>query len=601
MLRVKSDSLLVRGILETLSLAIIVMAIIYLWNIVPIFLQFYIYILMGLGLPMVFLLNRAKGNSDFIPWYDLLLSALSLGIGIYFTLNARNIFISVWEHKAPTEGVVLGGILLALLLEATRRSFGWIIFAVCVFFVFLPMFSGVMPGPFQGLTFPLENTISAHVFGYESLIGPVGRVSGTLLIGFLLFAGVMQVTGGGKFFLDLVLSLFGRSRGAAAKVAVVSSAIFGSLSGSAVSNVLTTGTFTIPAMKRTGYSAYYAGAVEACASSGGIILPPVMGAVAFVMAELTQMSYWSICIASALPAILYFVVLFVQADAYAGRRGIKGLTKEEMPSFWESLKLCSPYLVAVAVLIWFMAFARLEARAPFYSIIAMLLASVIRKDTRPTIKNFSEMLMSSSRLIAEIMVLLYTLGVVAGSLSITGLAASFGHELLKLTEGSVILLPLLVMVIGYIFGMGCPGIAVYILLAITVAPAMTQAGFRLVPTHLFIMYVGNLSLIIPPVALAVITASKLAGETNIFRMGMVSMRLGMGLFVLPIMFLFVPGVIIGEASFLETLINFFLAIVGLSLMAMAFERYMIRIVLSFWQSILLGVIGFIITLLALFV
>ncbi len=596
----KSDSLPVRVILGILSLAIITMAIIYLWNIVPIFLQFYIYMLMGLALPMVFLLNRAKGSSDFVPWYDFLFSALSLGIGIYFMVNARTIFIFVWEHRAPTEGIVLGGILLTLLLEATRRSFGWIIFAVCVFFVFLPMFSGVMPGPFQGLTFPFENTISAHVFGYESLIGPVGRVSGTLLIGFLLFAGVMQVTGGGKFFLDIVLSLFGRSRGAAAKVAVVSSAIFGSLSGSAVSNVLTTGSFTIPAMKKSGYSPRYAGAIEACASSGGIILPPVMGAVAFVMAELTEKSYWSICVAAALPAILYFLVLFLQADGYAGRRAIKGLAREEMPSFWESLKFCSPYLAAIVVLIWFLAFVRLEARAPFYSILALLLASFIRKETRPTIRTFSEMLMSSSRLIAEIMVLLYTLGVVAGSLSITGLATSFGNELLKLSEGSVLLLPLLVMLIGYIFGMGCPGIAVYILLAITVAPAMTQVGFRLVPTHLFIMYVGNLSLIIPPVALAVITASKLAGETSIFKMGIVSMRLGMGLFVLPIIFLFVPGIIIGEAPLSQTLIDFLLSMVGLSLIAMAFERYLIRLRLSLWQSILVGVIGLVIALLPLF-
>ena len=367
MLKIRRDSLSVRVVVDILGVGILVLAVVFIFNLRILLQEFYLYALMALAIPVVFLSSRAtsRASSDFIPWYDLLLTLVGAGIGTFFALKGKEILLEGWEMGAPTPIMILALILCLVLIEGTRRTFGWILAALCAIAMIEPIFAHVMPGPLKGLQFPFARVISYHAFGNESLMGPIAATCGKILIGFLLFAGMLQISGGGVFFINLALSVIGKTRGAPAKVAVVGSGFFGMLSGAAIPNILTTGAFTIPAMIRGGYAPYYAGSVEACASTGGAVLPPVMGIAAFIMATMLEMSYWTICIAAVLPALMYYFILFVQADAYAGKNKLKPMPKEEIPAFWPTLMDGLPYFGSIAVLIWFIAFMRLEAQAPF--------------------------------------------------------------------------------------------------------------------------------------------------------------------------------------------------------------------------------------------
>lgn len=584
---------LIRTIVGLLGGSIIVLAVLYHFNLVMMLEEFYLNILLGLSIPILFIRHRiGKYSSDVVPWYDLLMGGLGLAMGTYVAFHAKEIYMEGWELGAPTPMLIGGFLLLLVLLEGTRRSFGMILFSICVFFMFEPIFSSYMPGPLRGLQFSFSRVMSFHVFSHESLIGSVGATCGKILVGYLLFAGMLQISGGGKFFIDIALSLFGRTRGGSAKVAVVGSGMFGMLSGAPIPNILTTGVFTIKAMKRSGYAPAYAAAVEACASTGGSLVPPVMGSAVFIMASMLQMPYWDLCKAALLPAIVYYVLLFVQADSYAGRRNFQRMDKEEIPNFWSCLIDGLPYFASVAVLFWFVALLHLESQAPFVAILSVLVISTLRLKTRMSLKTIWGMLENAFGLIADIFVLLYTLGTLTGSLTLTGTAATLSFNMVDMAGGLPFLVPLMGAVVGYVLGIGMPATALYIVLAVTLAPALIASGYAPVPSHLFCFYVGLLSFLVPPVALSSITAGKVAGVPSVFRVGFTSMRLGMGLFVMPFFFILVPDLIIGShASFLMTTYTFLSVLLGLSVLAMSFEGYLVRYKLKLWQSVLAGLIG----------
>ena len=595
MFQLNSQGILIRAVAGLLGCTIIILAILYHFNLVMMLEEFYLYILLALATPILFFRHRARGTSHHIPWYDLLLGLIGFIIAAYIALFAKEIYMEGWELGAPTSMMVAGFILILILLEGVRRSFGMIVFVITAFFVFEPIFAGSMPGPLGGLEFSFPRVMSYHVFGHESLIGSVGATCGKILVGYLLFAGMLQASGGGKFFIDIALSLFGRSRGASAKVAVVGSGSFGMLSGAPIPNILTTGAFTIKSMIKMGYAPQYAAAVEACASTGGSLVPPVMGAAVFIMASMLELPYWDLCLAALLPALIYYILLFVQADAYAGRNDIKGLKKNEIPKFMECLIGGIPYFAAVLVLFWFVAFLHLESQAPFVAIIALVIVSMFRKSTRMTWQSFWAMLENAIGLIADIFVLLYALGTLTGALNLTGTAATLSFSMVELAGGSKFLVPLMGAVVGYIMGVGVPATALYIILSVTLAPALVAAGFPLIHSHLFCFYVGLLSFLVPPVALSSITAGRIAGVQSVFKVGFTSMRLGMGLFVVPFLFLLNPDLIIGHGDFLRTAITFAFTIVGMVLLAMSFERNLVYFKLKYWQSILVGGAGILIT------
>lgn len=530
--------------------------------------QAYFFCIMSFFFPLavVSFFPDLKGR---LRWYRPVLAIMAFVIAFYFFLTSPAAFYEGWEVQPPWHAMVMSLVLISLVMWSIRYVGGWPLFAVCFFFGALPLFTDYMPSILSGVAYGFWSTVTFHALGTESLLGLPMRVVGRLLIGYLIFGAVLQCTGGGKFFLDFALSLLGRYRGGAAKVSIVSSSFFGSLSGSVVANIVTTGTFTIPTMKRGGFPPHYAAAVEACASTGGVLMPPIMGATAFIMAEFLNTSYLNVCLAAVIPSALYYLTLFLQVDCYAAKNGLKGLPREKLPSLAKTLWEGWPYVLSFVVLIWFLVVQRLEAQAPYYASAALLLLLMLQKKTRLNFEGYLSLLQTAGRTIAHIMATLLGVGFVIGSLSMTGIAFSFASELTNLAGGNMLFLLFLGAMGSYVLGMGMTVSACYIFLALIIAPALIESGFNPMATHLFFMYCGMLSYITPPVAVGSFSAASVA-EASPMRTGWTSMRLGIGIWLLPLIFALSPSLIF-QGSILNGVLAVLLTALGFSLLAQGAE------------------------------
>jgi TRAP transporter 4TM/12TM fusion protein len=375
-------------------------------------------------------------------------------------------------------------------------------------------------------------------------------------------------------------AMMGNSRGGPAKVAVVSSGLMGSLSGSVISNILTTGTITIPAMKRTGYSPHYAASIEACASTGGTLMPPVMGAVAFIMASFLGVPYSDVVVAAFLPAVLFYLALLFQVDNYAARKGLRGMSADEIPQLWQVLKEGWPYLLSLGMLIYMLLFMRLESYAPYYATAVLLVISLIKKQNRLSFKSILDLLKELSVSVANLVAILAGIGLVVGGLSYTGVAGAFSRELLLYADGSIPLMLIAGAVTSFILGMGMTVSACYIFLSILLAPALVESGLNPLASHLFILYWGMLSYITPPVALAAITAAGVAGASA-WKTGLYSMRMGSVLFILPFMFVLNPALIL-QGELITILLSSVTAIIAMWILASALEGYLYFVGIIAW-------------------
>ena len=344
----------------------------------------YYAILMAAFLSSTFLLfpATAKSPRDRIPWYDVALAAACLAGPAFVALNPYKIIGQGWEVMPPLIGQVLALLTWVLVLEAVRRAGGLLLAGVILIVSVYPLFAHVCPGLLMAKQYSLARILGFHFLGMQSLFGLPTQVFGRLLIGYMIFAVALTTTGAADFFINFCLSLLGGVRGGAAKVSILSSAFFATMSGSAIANVVTTGAVTIPTMKRLGYPAHYAAAIEACASKGGVLTPPVMGVTAFIMADFIGVSYAEVCLAAALPVFLYWVSLFAQTDFYAAKEGLRGLPREELPSFWRTIKDGWFYIFSLALLVYFIFIERVEALAPYYATVALLITASLRKETR---------------------------------------------------------------------------------------------------------------------------------------------------------------------------------------------------------------------------
>ncbi|MFT5175843.1 MAG: TRAP transporter 4TM/12TM fusion protein, partial [Gammaproteobacteria bacterium] len=293
----------------------------------------YFYFMLALLIPLAFIIYPLTQSAiNHVPWYDIFLAVLTLLICSYFAFSGNEILEIGWEYDAPEHANWMAFVLWALVLEATRRAGGNAIFVICLTVSIYPIFSSYAPGFLSGTDIEAATTAGFHMFGTESMLGIPMTAFANLVVGFLVFGVALQYTGGGAFFLNLAFALLGRRRGGPAKVAIFASGLMGSMSGSVITNVLTTGVMSIPAMKKVGFRPAYAAGVEACASTGGVLMPPVMGATAFVMATFLEIPYSDIIIAAAFPSLLYYLGLFLQIDAYSARYGLKGLEESELPA-----------------------------------------------------------------------------------------------------------------------------------------------------------------------------------------------------------------------------------------------------------------------------
>jgi TRAP transporter 4TM/12TM fusion protein len=551
----------------------------------------FLYYLIGIFLSAAYLIYpMKKSDSEQTRWYDWVFAGSVIACTLYLGANGLQIIEQGWDYSSPLEATVLSGILLVLLIEGVRRCGGTPLLVVVIIFGSYPIYAGYMPGFLWGNQYTLAETIRAHVMGVESVIGIPMQVVANLVIGFVVFGAALTVTGGGDFFMRFATSLMGASRGGPAKVAVVSSGLMGSLSGSVISNILTTGAFTIPTMKRTGYPPQYAAAVEACASTGGTLMPPVMGAVAFIMASFLGVSYADVMVAAFLPALLFYVALLFQVDNYAARKGLVGLPPEEIPKMWPVLKDGWPYLFSLGMLIYMLLVMRLETYSPYYATLVLLVISAFKKSHRMSVSRALELLKELSVSVANLVAILAGIGLVVGGLSYSGVAGAFSRELLLYAGGSIPLMLIAGAVTSFVLGMGMTVSACYIFLSILLAPALVNAGLNPLASHLFILYWGMMSYITPPVSLAAITAANVAGASA-WATGLTAMRLGSVLFLLPFMFVLNPALIM-QGDWGPIIQAAATAVTAMWVLASALEGYLYRVGILTWPTrILLFVTG----------
>lgn len=539
----------------------------------------FLYWVLGAFLPLVFIVFpfRKKSKGVVNPeWHDVLLAGASLVIIIYYAFNSNNIIYGGWDYVAPTLPTLLAFILWALVLEALRRAAGLPIFILTTFFSMYPLFAGKVPISFlSGISVSFEVLARSHAMSPNSILGLPMQTAATILAGFLLFGVTLEATGGANFFFNLAQALFGTARGGPAKVAVVGSAFMGMMSGSAVSNVVTTGTITIPAMKRTGFTPEFAGGVEAIASTGGSITPPIMGSAAFIMASFLAMPYSEIALAAAIPAVLYYMSIFLQIDAHAAKTNLRGFARSELPLVKDTLLGGWPFIFAIAFLVYLLTIMKNEAQAPFAASAVTLLIAAIRKKDRLNIQTLKKIFLDVGKTNAEIFGIIAGVGLVVGGLSISGVSLSFSGELVRLAGGSSIFILIAGAFTSFILGMGMTVSAVYVFLAIVMAPALIQQGFNPIASHLFVIYWATVSYVTPPVALASYAAAGIA-KGNAVKTSFISMRLGVVAFIIPFMYIYNPA-LVGQGSIGEIVLTFITASIGVLLLSAAFEGWFLGI------------------------
>lgn len=535
----------------------------------------YMYLITGIMLCMVFVTFPANKHSlDYIPWYDCAIMIALAVVFSYFAFNAERIVLEAWEYAAPDIGVFLAAITWIIVLEAGRRAGGWPVFSIVLIFSLYPTFAASLPNVIAALSIPLGDVAIFHVLGEESLFGIPMRVFVQLVFGFLIFGVSLQFTGGGPFFINLAFALLGHLRGGPAKVSIFSSGLMGSMSGGPISNVLTTGPLSIPAMRRIGFTREYASGVEACASTGGVFMPPIMGATAFVMASFLNISYVSVAIAAIVPSVLYFFGLFMQIDAYAAKNDLKGLPKEELPKLGSVFK-DGWYFIAVFVsLIWMLVYLQREAVAPFYATALLLIINQFTKH-RLSFDKVMQLIAQMGRLLAELAGILAAIGLIIGGLAVTGIAGTIANDLVYLAGENVVVLLIMGALTSFILGIGMTVTAAYIFLAIVLVPALTNSGINPLASHMFVMYWGMLSFITPPVALAAFAAASVANVAPM-RAGFEAMRLGAIIYFVPFFFVFNPALLL-QGSIIENLQAFTTAIFGVAIVSGALQGYMIGV------------------------
>ena len=477
-----------------------------------------------------------------------------------------------WEFSAPEKMQWLSLALVLLAIEGVRRTGGGVVTIIIVIFAVYPLVAGSMPGVLEGTSETLWDTVAYYALSTEALIGIPTRAFAGLVIGFLLFGVALQYTGGGQFFLNLAFSLLGYVRGGPAKVAIFASGLMGSMSGSVITNVLTTGALSIPAMKRIGFKPHVAGGVEACASTGGVLMPPIMGATAFIMAINLEVPYRDIVVAAVIPSVLYFFALFMQIDGYAAKNKLEGLPKVELPTVSQTLKDGWYYVAVFALLIYLLVFMQREAQAPFYATALLLIINQLHPKHRWNWERFVDFLLATGRLFAELAAILVGIGLIVGSLSYSGKIGTLAFELLQLAGNNVALLLILGALASFIMGIGVTVTVAYIILALTLAPALTDSGLSLMGVHMFMLYWGMLSYITPPVALGSFAAASLA-QANPMRTGFESMKLGTIIYFVPFFFVLDPGLIM-QGEPLHILTVFSCAILGVIVLSTSLQGYL---------------------------
>lgn len=545
-------------------------------------------------MPLCYLMYPArKGEKRNNPGVlDWILAALSFITPGYLVVNYNAIFM---RGGLPNQMDIIMGVLCCLLvLEAVRRVVGIQLVIIAAVFLGYAYFGRYMPGILRHRGASIARMVDHMYMAPEGIFSTALGTSSTFIVLFVIFAAFLQKSGMAELIRDLAMAVAGSSVGGPAKVSVVTSAAFGTISGSAAANVVTTGAFTIPLMKSTGYEPEFAGAVEAVSSTGGQLMPPIMGSAAFIMADYLGIPYITIVKAAIIPVFLYYLSVFVAVHYRAKKLGLKGLPRNSLPNAWQVIKarghLLIPFVVVVVLLV--------KRFTPIFAgcagIITCILAAALRKDTRMGPKEIIDALESGAKGSVSVAISCASVGLVIGVCTLTGLSTILANNILALGQGSLLLTLFLVMFLAIIMGMGLPTVAVYILLVSVAVPVVSSLNVPLLAAHFFVFYFGLMANVTPPVAIPAYAAAGLAGSSP-SKTGWVAFRLALAAFLIPYLFMYNNAILMIDAGFFQILYSAISPIIGVYMLNVALEGYLLDR-LPMWQRILMtaGSVGLIV-------
>jgi TRAP transporter 4TM/12TM fusion protein len=549
--KVRSRGELAKARLEAvLAGALTVMALLWLLNLprwlgLALYTEQYMAMALGLALGLLYLGYDVRGaRYPGFHLFDSLLALIGLAAGSYLALRYPTLIITLVQR--PLEGIVLAGALVVLTVEGVRRAIGAALALVIVAFIVLALVGHLLPEQIASRPVDLSRVVIYLGIDTNAILGTPLRIAVQVILVFILLGRLLAVTGGSSFFTDLATAAVGRFRGGAGKIAVLGSMLFGSISGSAVANVVGTGVVTIPLMKRSGFSPAIAGGIEAVASTGGQLMPPIVGAAVFLMAEFIEAPYGDVMLAALLPILLYYTALFLQVDLTAAKAGLFAVPPETIAPAWPTFRagghFLLPFVVFLAGIFWF---GMQPEIAALWALGTLLVTATLfgyhGARARPAV--LLATLADAGRSAVEIILVTAGAGIVIGVLNLSGLAYALSLILITFAGESVLILLLLAAVASIVLGMGMPTVGVYVLLATLVAPALEQLGLDRMAAHLFVLYFGMLSMITPPVALAAYAAANVAGADP-WRTSLQAVRLGWTAYVVPFLFVASPALLL---------------------------------------------------------
>jgi len=501
-------------------------------------------LLIALLIPTIFLTKKMTFRKQSFCWsrvIDILLAVAIAASSVYI--------MAVWQDrilkvgKPPFLDIIMGTIMIVLVLEATRRTTGKFLSITAIVFILYTLFGPYMPGFLAHKGETWARIVTFMYVSTEGIFGVPMGIASSYIILFVIFGSFLEAFGTGQWFVDFSYAITGRYRGGPAKTAILASGLMGMISGSSAANVVTTGSFTIPLMKRTGYKGHFAAAVEAVASTGGMFTPPIMGAGAFIMAEYLDMPYTQVALAATIPALLYYFSVIMTVDSVAVKENLHGLSKEELPSVKNVMKERGIFVIPILFLIGLIMIGFSPIKAAFYSILSILVVAFFKKETRPNRSNLTEALASGADSVLSIVATCATAGIIVGVLSMTGLGAKLSYSLINLAGGNLYAGAVIAAIITIILGCGMPPTAVYIILASVLAPPMIEMGIAPIAAHLFIFIFSCIGAITPPVAITAYTAAAI-GDADPNKTGWTAFRLGIVAYIVPFIFITSPALIL---------------------------------------------------------
>lgn len=528
---------------------------------------------MGLGLCLLFCIYpiSKKASRATVPWYDWALAVLATIPNLYIVLNFKT--LATRAGTVTTLDLVMGLILILLLLEGARRVLGTTLVCISCIFILYTIFGYAFPGPIAHRGASLATLVRHMIYSTEGVFGVALGASASFIFLFCLLGALMAEIKADGVLIDIAVAFFGKQTGGPAKAAVLSSALFGTISGSSLANVTSTGTFTIPLMKKVGYEGEFAGAVEATASTGGQVMPPVMGAAAFIIAEFVGTSYLNVCLAAALPALLYFVGVFTAVHVRGKAKGLKGMPADQIPKAWEVISKRGYLLLPLISIIVILCLGMSPSMSAFVACLMTIALSYLKPETRMTPKRLFNAFANGAKGAVDVMIACAVVGFIIGSFSLSGLGVKMAALVNALAGGKLFLTLLFSAIASILLGMGVPTTANYIMMSMITVPAVTSLGVNTISAHLFCFYYGIVSDLTPPVALAALTGAGIA-KAKFWPTAFNATKLGIGAYLVPFFFVYNPILLLGQYSIsLEVVLAVVTSILGIIAVSSSLFKY----------------------------